>query len=263
MLVTVGDVVLDVLDEGSGAPLVLLHGFPLAKETWDPVVRLLRGRARIVRLDLRGLGRSSVARGPFSLERVAADVAALLDRLEMRRAIVAGHSLGAMVAWSFLRTHAERVAGLAVVCGRCDGADESETATRETLASVAESEGMEPVVEAFLPRYFTAEFAEAQPELVARTRAAIEACDPRGAAAMLRAMAHRRSPEDLFAKLAIPVAIVAGRNDEILAAESLQKVAGEIAGATCTLLDCGHFPLYEAPEALAAVLGALLSRTPL
>ncbi len=263
MQVAADDAVLDVLDEGHGTPLVLLHGFPLAKETWDPVVRLLRGRARIVRLDLRGLGRSSVARRAFSLEHVAADVAAVLDHLAIERAIVAGHSLGAMVAWSLLRIRRERVAGLAVVCGRCDGAGESETETREALAAVAEGEGMEPVVEAFLPRYFTPEFAEAHPELVAQTRATIEGCDPRGAAAMLRAMAHRRSPEDLFAELAIPVAIVAGRGDQILAAESLQKVADEIAGATFTLLDCGHFPLYEAPESLAAVLGALLSRTPL
>jgi pimeloyl-ACP methyl ester carboxylesterase len=261
MQVAVDDVVLDVSDEGRGVPLVLVHGFPLAKETWDPVARLLRGRARIVRADLRGLGRSSAPEGPYSLERLAADLAGLLDRLSIERAVIAGHSLGAMVAWAFVRAYRERVAGLAVVCGRSDGADETELVTRDALATAVEQNGAEPLVEAFLPRYFTPAFAQAQPELVAQTRATIEANDPRGAAAVLRAMGRRRSPEDLFDRVRIPVAFVAGRDDELLPADALERAAGAVAGATFTLLECGHFPLYEAPESLAAVLGALLSRT--
>jgi pimeloyl-ACP methyl ester carboxylesterase len=261
MQLAVDDVVLDVLDEGRGIPLVLLHGFPLAKETWDPVVRLLQGRARIVRIDLRGLGRSSFTEGPVTLERLAADVAGVLDRLSIERAVIAGHSLGAMVAWAFVRGYRKRAAALAVVCGRSDGADEEEAGTRDALAEAAERDGTEPLVEAFLPRYFTPEFAEANPDLVAQTRATIEATDPRGAAAILRAMGRRTSPEDLFAKLRIPTAFVAGRADVVLSADSLEAAAEAVTGATFTLLDCGHFPLYETPESLAAVLGALLSRT--
>jgi pimeloyl-ACP methyl ester carboxylesterase len=263
MRVAVDDVELDVLDEGRGAPLVLLHGFPLAKETWDPVARLLRGRARIVRIDLRGLGRSSVPPGPYLMERLAADLAGVLDRLSIERAIVAGHSLGAMVAWAFLRGYRERVSALGIVCGRSDAADDAEAATREALAGAAESEGIAPIVEAFLPRYFTPSFAQAHPEIVARTRETIEACDPRGAAAMLRGMARRISPEDLLAEIRIPVAFVAGTEDVLLSAEAVRATAEAVAGATFTLLECGHFPLYEAPESLTAVLGALISRTPL
>ena len=49
---------LAVLDEGSGTPMVLLHGFPLAKETWNEQAAFLCRSARIVRVDLRGLGAS-------------------------------------------------------------------------------------------------------------------------------------------------------------------------------------------------------------
>lgn len=261
MQIAVDDVALDVLDEGRGIPLVLLHGFPLAKETWDPVVRLLHGRARIVRIDLRGLGRSSVPAGAVSMERLADDLAGVLDRLSIDRAVVAGHSLGAMVAWALVRAHRARVAGLAVVCGRSDNADEAEIATREALADAVEENGTEPLVEAFLPRYFTPAFADANPDLIAQTRATIEAVNPHGAAAILRAMARRRSAEDLFERLRIPVAFVAGRQDELLSAEALEAAAEAIPGATFTLVHCGHFPLYEAPATLAAVLGALLART--
>jgi pimeloyl-ACP methyl ester carboxylesterase len=260
MQIVVDDAVLDVLDEGRGTPLVLLHGFPLAKETWDPVAALLRGRARIVRIDLRGLGRSRAPGGPVTLERLAADIGGVLDRLSIERAVIAGHSLGAMVAWAFLRARPERVAGLAVVCGRSDGADEAEAAARGALADEVESAGTQPLVDWFLPRYFAPPFAEAHPELVEQTRATIEASDPHAAAAILRAMGRRTSAEDLFGRLKIPVAFVAGSDDELLSAQAVESAAGEIAGATFTLLDCGHFPLYEAPESLAAVLGALLAR---
>jgi pimeloyl-ACP methyl ester carboxylesterase len=263
MQIAVDDVALDVVEEGRGIPLVLLHGFPLAKETWDPVVRLLHGRARIVRFDLRGLGRSSVPAGPVTLERLAADLAGVLDRLSIERAVVAGHSLGAMVAWAFARNHRERLAGLALICGRSDGADEAEAAKRDALAEAVETDGTEPLIEAFLPRYFTPAFAEAHAELVELTRATIERSDPLGAAAILRAMARRRSPEDLFAELRIPAAFVAGRDDALLPADDVAAAAEAVAGATFTLLDCGHFPLYEAPASIAAVLGALLSRTAL
>jgi pimeloyl-ACP methyl ester carboxylesterase len=263
MQIAVDDVALDVVEEGRGIPLVLLHGFPLAKETWDPVVRLLHGRARIVRFDLRGLGRSSGPAGPVTLERLAADLAGVLDRLSIERAVVAGHSLGAMVAWAFARNHRERLAGLALICGRSDGADEAEAANREALAAAVEADGTEPLVEAFLPRYFAPAFAEGHAELVEQTRATIERSDPLGAAAILRAMARRRSPEDLFAELRIPAAFVAGRDDALLPADDVAAAAEAVAGATFTLLDCGHFPLYETPASIAAVLGALLSRTSL
>jgi len=63
MQLTIDDVRLDVLDEGRGDAIVLLHGFPLAKEAWDAQAAQLAKRARVIRIDLRGLGKSSVPMG--------------------------------------------------------------------------------------------------------------------------------------------------------------------------------------------------------
>ena len=113
------------------------------------------------------------------------------------------------------------------------------------------------MVDAFVPRYFAPEVYIERPEFVERARAIAGATDPRGAAAMLRGMAERVASNDLFDEIDIPVAVVAGRFDAFVGPEELQKISDGIRGATFHVLECGHFPQWEAPEALDQILAAL------
>jgi len=248
----------DVLDEGSGPAIVLLHGFLLAKETWDAQARTLTERARVVRFDLRGLGRSSVTPGPYLLETLAADVAAVLDALDIERAVVVGHSLGAYVTFAFYRMFAERCRGLGIVTSRATADDAAVANARLELADRAESLGIEPVVEAYLPRYFGPEIYTERPELVERARAIAAATDPRGAAAMLRGIAARVSSTDLLEEIDVPVRLVAGAHDTFIELAEMQLIAAAVPGARLDVLDCGHFPLWEAPRAVDEALAGLL-----
>jgi pimeloyl-ACP methyl ester carboxylesterase len=249
----------DVLDEGTGPAIVLLHGFPLAKETWNAQAAQLRSNARVVRFDLRGLGATSVTPGPYLMESLASDVAAVLDALGIERAIVAGHSLGGYVAFAFYRLFAERCLGLGIVCSRATADAPDVAAARYTLADRAEGEGIAPVLEAFVPRYFAPGIYATRPDLVARAQAIAERTDPRGAAAMLRGMAERVSSEDLFAEIDVPVRVVAGTEDAFVAPPLLQAIAGGIRGAELDALACGHLPQFEAPDELGASLARLVA----
>src|SRR5687768_9270713 len=85
-------------DEGSGTPVVLLHGFPFNRTMWRDQFEALRGGHRMIAPDLRGLG-ETVASGPIAtMEMMAHDVAALLDALQLDRAVVCGLSMGGYVA---------------------------------------------------------------------------------------------------------------------------------------------------------------------
>jgi 3-oxoadipate enol-lactonase len=250
--------IFDVLDEGDGDPIVLLHGFPLAKESWDAQAAALARRARVVRVDLRGLGRSSVSPGPYLMETLAGDVVDLLDALAIERATIVGHSLGGYVAFAFFRMFRERCAGLGIVCSRANEDTPEQAQARYDLAARAEAEGMTPVADAFVPRYFAPETSALRPELAARARATIARTDPRGAAAMLRGMAARVSSEDLFEEIDVPVRVVAGASDAFVTVEKMREIASGIRGATLDVLDCGHMPLWELPEATTASLEGLL-----
>ena len=92
-----------------GAPVVFLHGVSGSGETygWLPD-EIVRGR-RIVRIDLRGHGRSEHATGTYVVDRYAEDVVAVLREVVGRAAVLVGHSLGGVVAWSVAQRHSELV----------------------------------------------------------------------------------------------------------------------------------------------------------
>ena len=100
---------------GEGRPIVLLHGVTLQWWVWASTIALLRGRHRTVVWDMRGHGRSRAGSEGVTLEAAARDLRLLLERLDLRDAIVVGHSMGGMVLGRFSIQHidvlAERVAG--------------------------------------------------------------------------------------------------------------------------------------------------------
>jgi pimeloyl-ACP methyl ester carboxylesterase len=260
MLLRINDAEIDALDEGEGQPLVLLHGFPLDKETWDAQAAALRRRARVIRFDLRGLGRSSVTPGPYLMTQLAGDVAAVLDALNVERATIVGHSLGTYVAFAFYRMFSERVAGLGLVCGSARADTEERRLWRLGMAERVEREGSAALVDAYVQKYFAPLVYDEQPELPARATAIVAATKPAGAAAMLRGMAERDPGFDLFEDFTIPVSVIGGKDDAFNPPEEAEFIAHGIAGATLEMLDCGHFPLWEAPEATCGVIDALLER---
>src|SRR5688572_27084204 len=83
---------------GRGAPLVLLHGFPLDHHLWDEVARLLEDTFDLILPDLRGFGNSTILDVPHSMDDYASDIASLLDHLNIQRAAIVGHSMGGYVA---------------------------------------------------------------------------------------------------------------------------------------------------------------------
>ncbi|MDA8391469.1 MAG: alpha/beta hydrolase [Actinomycetota bacterium] len=92
--------VLHLLEQGSGPALVLLHGFTLTSRVWAIQFSQLSGTHRVVAPDLRGHGRSRAGSGGIGLDRMADDVSVLLEALDLRDAVLVGHSMGGMVALS-------------------------------------------------------------------------------------------------------------------------------------------------------------------
>jgi esterase len=89
---------------------VFLHGVGSSGRTWEWLPDgVTRGR-RIVRIDLRGHGRSDHAQGTYALARYGADVVAVLRELVPGQAVLVGHSLGGVVAWWLAQNHPELVA---------------------------------------------------------------------------------------------------------------------------------------------------------
>jgi pimeloyl-ACP methyl ester carboxylesterase len=100
-----------VIDEGSGPPLLLLHGWGASKELMAPLAERLHGY-RIVAPDLPGFGATPPPHEAWGVDDYAAWVIALLDRLGIERAHIVGHSNGGRVAIALATAHPERVGRL-------------------------------------------------------------------------------------------------------------------------------------------------------
>src|SRR4051812_15087830 len=102
-------------DAGQGTPVVLLHGLTATRRyVVMGSTALQRSGHRVVAYDARAHGHSDGG-GPYTYERLADDLLALLDDREIDRAVLAGASMGAHTLARFARTHPERVAGLAII----------------------------------------------------------------------------------------------------------------------------------------------------
>lgn len=120
-----------VRDEGSGTPVILLHGFPDTGDLWrHQIPALVQSGFRAIVPDLRGRGRSDRPETieAYRLTNIVNDVIGILDALEIRRAHVVGHDWGAVVAWLVAALAPDRVDRLVVLSVGMPGA-----VTRATL----------------------------------------------------------------------------------------------------------------------------------
>jgi pimeloyl-ACP methyl ester carboxylesterase len=109
---------LAVREDGEGAPVVLLHGFPDSSRVWRrQVPALVEAGFRVVAPDLRGLGESDKPQEveAYRMTTIAKDVVAILDHFGIERAHVVGHDFGANLAWVVAGLHPERVDRLVVM----------------------------------------------------------------------------------------------------------------------------------------------------
>jgi 3-oxoadipate enol-lactonase len=258
---------------GAGAPVVLLHGFPLDRTVWDEQLdALIAARARVIRIDLRGCGESEPSDGPALMEALAGDVAGVLESLHVERAALVGHSIGGYVALAFFRMYEERVAGLALVAShvaedasRNANADPTQrelAAGRDDLAARLERDGtMDAAVESYLPRYFAPRAYRERPELVERVRAIMQRQSARGCAQLVRGMKERLDSHDLLEDVRVPALVIAGAHDAYLKPQTLRETAAAMGGAAFVELDgVGHLPMLEAPAETANALATFAQR---
>src|SRR5438034_11188449 len=108
-LIAVNGIELYYQSHGTGAPLLVLAGLGLDVSEMGTLTGPLAARFRVIAADNRGAGRSAKPPGPYSIEQMAADVAGLMDRLELPRAHVLGMSLGGRIAMALALAEPARV----------------------------------------------------------------------------------------------------------------------------------------------------------
>jgi 3-oxoadipate enol-lactonase / 4-carboxymuconolactone decarboxylase len=238
-----------VLEGPAGAPVVALGpSLGTTLEMWDGQVPALVERFRVLRFDHRGHGRSPVPPGPYSVGEMAGDVVALLDRLGIERVDYCGLSLGGMVGMRLALDHPERVGRLALACTSAHlGPPEMWT----ERAATVRRQGINPMVEAALERWFTPDAPRAT---VGRLEAMLRGIDPEGYAGGCEALATNDLRGRLGA-IGAPTLAIAADDDPAAPPEHLEAIRHEIPGARLHVIArARHLANLERPDEFNRVL---------
>ncbi len=119
LMIDANGVSLAVYEEGSGPPVILVHGWPEIAYSWKSQISALAAAGyRAIALDLRGFGRSSAPHDKhlYDMRVLTDDLAALLDALGLERAVFCGHDWGGAIVWGMAQLKPDRVAGVISLC---------------------------------------------------------------------------------------------------------------------------------------------------
>lgn len=245
------------LDGPEGGPVVVFaNSLGTDLRVWDDLLPHLPSGLRVLRYDKRGHGLSEETPGPYAIETLADDAAALMRHLGLGRALFVGLSIGGLIGQSLALRHPGLLAGLVI---SNSAARIGDAAMWNARVAAIRANGLPSIADATMERWFSPAFrASGQHATWARMLArqpqeGYVACCQAIAAADLR---------DAARDLRLPVQLIAGGHDGATPPQIVRATADLIPGARFDLIEeAAHIPCVETPDAYAAILTRFLGET--
>jgi pimeloyl-ACP methyl ester carboxylesterase len=235
---------------GDGPPLILTHGYSSTSAMWEGQVEALSRHHKLILWDMRGHGQSDYPDDPacYSEALTVGDIAALLDVIGAKKAIVGGLSLGGYMSLAFYRAHPERVSALLIIdTGPGFKKDDARAAWNKRALDTADRfdrEGLEVLKSA------------------SRERSSVSHRDARGLALAARGMLTQRDARviEVLGEIKVPALVVVGADDAPFLAAS-DYMAAKIPGAQKVVIPAaGHAVNIDQPQAFIAAVLPFLDR---
>lgn len=255
---TVGDVTLNYRIDGSGEPLVCIHGVGSYLEAWSGVIDRLKDQFMILTFDLRGHGHSSRAKGRYEIDDFVNEALALADKAGFSTFHLAGFSLGGLIAQRLALTHLDRLRKLVLLSTVAGRTPEERTRVLERLAALRAGTPADHH-NASLSRWLTEAFQEQNPEVIARLRQRDAENDPECYAAAYRVLAETDFGGFLD-QIRCPTLIATGEDDAGSNPRMARYMHERIPGSTLSILPgLRHSILIEAPQTVADLMRGFLT----
>jgi pimeloyl-ACP methyl ester carboxylesterase len=238
-------------DNGSGVPLVLIHGFPLNRMIWEAQWEGLHQHARVIAPDLRGFGESEMVAGTTDISTYADDVHEFLQAMAIEQpAVIAGLSMGGYIALAYARKYGAHVAGLILANTKATPDSAEGKAGRDKNIVVAQEKGAGAIAEGMLPKMFAPQTYTSNTGLVEQAKRIMESSTVPGIVGALGAMRDRPDALDVLSNTNVPTLILAGADDALMPMAEQEKMKQAARNSTLVVIpDAGHLSCMEQPDA--------------
>jgi 3-oxoadipate enol-lactonase len=232
---------------GAGLPVVLVSGGgTLDRRQWDDQFDVLSSRYRVIRYDIRGIGRSMRPTTEFSHHE---DLRAFLEFLNIKRAVICGVSFGAAIAIDFALDNREKVIGLVLASADVSSEKHKGVEAVRALTAVAKNQGLERAIKlvTVMPSFVSPRNAPAQRrirQIYLDNRDLFEAGFP------LVTLWQPAAPPagNRLSEIDVPALVISGSNDSPTAVAAADRIVSSLAGAQKVVIpDAGHMVNMDAP----------------
>lgn len=237
-------------DIGKGhIPIIFLHGFPFDKSSWDKQLHFLKESERVIAIDIRGFGKSTLGNEEATIEMYADDLISLMDDLSIDKAIVCGLSMGGYIVLNAVNRYQERFEAIILCDTQCiaDSAEQKEG--RMATIKEIKQKGLENFADKFIENAFFKDALIHKKEVVRKTKNVILETSIEAVMAGLNALATRHDSCSELSKIYVPTLIICGKEDKITPPIQSKYFHSNIKGSKiCFLENAGHLSNLECPN---------------
>jgi pimeloyl-ACP methyl ester carboxylesterase len=237
-------------DVGEGSiPVIFLHGFPFDKSMWKGQLDNLKVLNRIIALDIRGFGKSTDQETPLSIDLFSEDLIAFMDKLNIKKAIVCGLSMGGFIALNAIKKFPKRFEALILCDTQCVADTIEVKENRYKAIEQISQNGVTEFNEKFIKNIFHPDSITTKTELVENLSSIVFANSKEIIIAGLTALAERSETCSSLIAISIPTLIICGREDTVTPLGQSEFMRRHIEGSSLKIIDnAGHVSNLEQPE---------------
>ncbi len=250
--------------EGTGEPIVLLHGFGEDSKIWNSQVEYLKEKYLVIIPDIPGSGKSTMLEGlsqAITLGDYAVCIQALLLHEKITECFMFGHSMGGYITLAFVELYPNLVKGFGLIHSTAFADNEEKKQNRQKGIEMMEQYGAASFLKNTIPNLFGSSFKEQHPEVVQQLIDDSAQFSTLACQQYYTAMMNRPDRQLALKNSKVPVLFVAGTEDVAAPLNDVLEQSKLPAISYIHVLDgVGHMGMLEAPEKISQYLDTFISQ---
>jgi len=236
-------------EEGTGFPIVFIHGFPFDHEAWSEFVKPFVPEFRIILPDNSGFGKSSLPTEDLSMAFYADCIKAILDSEKISSCVMIGHSMGGYMVLNFAQRFPNYLKGFGLFSSTAYADDDAKKQNRIEVAENARKASGADFVNGMLHKLFGEKYAAAHPDKILELKNYFgSVATSEGIAQASLAMGKRADTTDVLKNSKVPVLFIIGSDDKVVPPEKTLPLTHLPERSRIVTIDAGHMGMIEAKE---------------